>query len=406
MVKRKLYLNKIYKLMDKEEVKIITGVRRSGKTYLLKQVIEELKEKGIPDENIIYISFESSKYRKIKNDEELDEIVFNLTKNIKGKIYLFFDEIQRVKNWEESINSYRIDLDSDIYVTGSYSNLLNGINRTLLSGRYIRIHIYPFSYKELLEYYREEKGSLLTYNEELNIFNNYLSFGGFPGLLKYDDNDEKLDYLSDIYDSIMLKDILDIEKIGTTELFERLMEFMVSNIGQLFSATSISKYLKSEKRSISTSTVLNYIKYATNALLLYQTKREDLVGKKILNVSEKYYVVDPGFYYLFNDVSKRNLGSLLENIIYLEFKRRNYDVTIGKIYDLEVDFICKKPGKKMFVQVSNSILDEKTMEREFKSLRKIKESYPKYILTMDTVDLSRDGIIHMNIMEFLKDGEI
>lgn len=406
MVKRKLYLDKIRKLMDKEEVKIITGVRRSGKTYLLKQVIEELKEKGIPDENIIYISFESSKYRKIKNDEELDEIVFNLTKNIKGKIYLFFDEIQRVKNWEESINSYRIDLDSDIYVTGSYSNLLNGINRTLLSGRYIRIHIYPFSYKELLEYYKEEKGSLLTYNEELNIFNNYLSFGGFPGLLKYEDNDEKLDYLSDIYDSIMLKDILDIEKIGTTELFERLMEFMISNIGQLFSATSISKYLKSEKRNISTSTVLNYIRYATNALLLYQTKREDLIGKKILNVSEKYYVVDPGFYYLFNDVSKRNLGSLLENIIYLEFKRRNYDVTIGKVYDLEVDFICKKPGKKMFVQVSNSILDEKTMEREFKSLRKIKESYPKYILTMDTVDLSQEGIIHMNIMEFLKDGEI
>lgn len=406
MVKRKLYLNKIRKLMDKEEVKIITGVRRSGKTYLLKQVIEELKEKGIPDENIIYISFESNKYRKIKNDEELDEIVFNLTKNIKGKIYLFFDEIQRVKNWEESINSYRIDLDSDIYVTGSYSNLLNGINRTLLSGRYIRIHIYPFSYKELLEYYKEEKGSLLTYNEELNIFNNYLSFGGFPGLLKYEDNDEKFDYLSDIYDSIMLKDILDIEKIGTTELFERLMEFMISNIGQLFSATSISKYLKSEKRNISTSTVLNYIRYATNALLLYQTKREDLIGKKILNVSEKYYVVDPGFYYLFNDVSKRNLGSLLENIIYLEFKRRNYDVTIGKIYNLEVDFICKKPGKKMFVQVSNSILDEKTMEREFKSLRKIKESYPKYILTMDTVDLSQEGIIHMNIMEFLKDGEI
>lgn len=277
-------------MLDTPEVKIITGVRRSGKTYFLKEIINKLKEEGISSENIIYISFESYKYKKIDNDEKVDKLIFNLTKNIEGKIYLFFDEIQHVTNWEVSINEYRIDIDS-VYVTGSYSNLIKGVNRSILSGRYIRINMYPFSYMELLTYFSDKKKSALTHDDEIKIFNNYLNYGGFPGLLAYDYPDEKITYLTDIYNSIMLKDVIDIKKISSVILFERLMEFIVCNIGKIFSANSIAKYLKLEKYNISTSTVLTYIKYAMNSLLLYQTKREDLIGKKILKVSEKYYIV-------------------------------------------------------------------------------------------------------------------
>ena len=395
-------MDKLYKLKDTDDVKIITGARRSGKTHLIKTYANELKNKGIPSENIIYISLESNKYKKIREDTQLDELVYEFTKDVTGKLYLFFDEIHKVSNWEESINGYRVDLNSDIYVTGSYGQMLNGINSTVLSGRYIRMKIYPFSFKEVLKYY-EENGYELNTNTEIDIFNQYLSYGGFPGHFKYEDESEKLDYLSDVYDSIMLKDIFDIEKISSTSLYRTLMEFMIDNIGHEFSVNSITKYLKSEKSSSKHDTIRDYLMYATNAYLLYKVKRKDIKGKKILKTLEKYYIIDPGFYYLFKDESNRDLGQLLENIIYLELLRRGYKITIGKINNLEVDFVCERPGQTLYVQVSNSILDDKTRNREYKSLEKIKDNYPKYILTMDTINYSRNGIIHENIINFLKD---
>ena len=397
MIKRKFYLEKIVKLIDTEDIKVITGVRRCGKTVLLKQIIDELENRGIASENIIYMSFESSKYKNIRNDNDLDEFIFSKTNNLNGKIYLLFDEIQKVKNWEVSLNSYRVDLECDIYITGSNSQLLSGELATLISGRYISINMLPFSFKELIQYYDEMHENI----DEIKLFEQYLSYGGFPGLLNYE-NEEKEKYLYDLYSTIVLNDILYKNKVKDLDLLERLMEFMISNIGQLFSANSISKYIKNENRKTTPHTIINYMDYARNAFILYQIKRENIKQKKKLLISDKYYLVDSGFYFIFNGSTQRNWGQLLENIVFLELIRQGYSITIGKIQDLEVDFVCRKANQIKYIQVSQSILDENTRKREFKSLEKISDSYPKYVISMDSFDFSANGIIHLNIIDFLK----
>ena len=396
MIKRKFYLEKIVKLIDTEDIKVITGVRRCGKTVLLKQIIDELENRGIASENIIYMSFESSKYKNIRNDDDLDEFIFSKTNNLNGKIYLLFDEIQKVKNWEVSLNSYRVDLECDIYITGSNSQLLSGELATLISGRYISINMLPFSFKELIQYHDEMHENI----DEIKLFEQYLSYGGFPGLLNYE-NEEKEKYLYDLYSTIVLNDILYKNKVKDLDLLERLMEFMISNIGQLFSANSISKYIKNENRKTTPHTIINYMDYARNAFIFYQIKRENIKQKRKLLISDKYYLVDSGFYFIFNGSTQRNWGQLLENIVFLELIRQGYSITIGKIQDLEVDFDCRKANQIKYIQVSQSILDENTRKREFKSLEKISDSYPKYVISMDSFDFSANGIIHLNIIDFL-----
>ena len=398
IIQREFYLKKIRKLLNMEEVKVITGVRRCGKTFFLKSIINELQNNNIKEENIIYLSFESSKYMHITNHIDLVNYIMNKTENIEGKIYLFFDEIHLVKNWEKAINSFRIDLDSDIYITGSNSKILDGELATLLSGRYIKFNIFPFSFSEFLHYHSINKN--LTNMDEVKLFEEYLKFGGFPGLLKYD-KQEKLEYLKDIYNSIVLKDIILKNNIRNVDLLERLAHYVISNTGNVFSSGSISKYLKNEYK-VSPKTILNYLNNMLNAFLIYGAKKEDLKGKKILKSIEKYYCIDPGFYYLFNDESKRDFGNLLENVVYIELIRRGYDVYVGKVYDFEVDFVCKKPGELCYVQVSETILDEKTREREFHSLNLIKDNYPKYLLTLDTLKFPQNGILHLNLIDFLK----
>lgn len=397
MIKRKFYLEKIVKLIDTEDIKVITGVRRCGKTVLLKQIIDELENRGIASENIIYMSFESSKYKNIRNDDDLDEFIFSKTNNLNGKIYLLFDEIQKVKNWEVSLNSYRVDLECDIYITGSNSQLLSGELATLISGRYISINMLPFSFKELIQYYDEMHEKI----DEIKLFEQYLSYGGFPGLLNYE-NEEKEKYLYDLYSTIVLNDILYKNKVKDLDLLERLMEFMISNIGKLFSANSISKYIKNENRKTTPHTIINYMDYARNAFIFYQIKCENIKQKRKLLISDKYYLVDSGFYFIFNGSTQRNWGQLLENIVFLELIRQGYSITIGKIQDLEVDFVCRKANQIKYIQVSQSILDENTRKREFKSLEKISDSYPKYVISMDSFDFSANGIIHLNIIDFLK----
>lgn len=397
MIKRKFYLEKIVKLIDTEDIKVITGVRRCGKTVLLKQIIDELENRGIASENIIYMSFESSKYKNIRNDNDLDEFIFSKTNNLNGKIYLLFDEIQKVKNWEVSLNSYRVDLECDIYITGSNSQLLSGELATLISGRYISINMLPFSFKELIQYYDEMHENI----DEIKLFEQYLIYGGFPGLLNYE-NEEKEKYLYDLYSTIVLNDILYKNKVKDLDLLERLMEFMISNIGQLFSANSISKYIKNENHKTTPHTIINYMDYARNAFIFYQIKRENIKQKRKLLISDKYYLVDSGFYFIFNGSTQRNWGQLLENIVFLELIRQGYSITIGKIQDLGVDFVCRKANQIKYIQVSQSILDENTRKREFKSLEKISDSYPKYVISMDSFDFSDNGIIHLNIIDFLK----
>lgn len=397
MIRRNLYLDKIERLIDKEPIKIITGVRRSGKTYLLKSIKETLINRGISEDNIIYISFESMKYNRIENYKQLDECIIELTKNINGKIYLLFDEIQNVENWEKSINAYRIDLNCDIYITGSNSELLSGEMATLIAGRYYEINIYPFSFKEFLQYKKEIEKADTTNLDEL--FNEYVEYGGMPPIQQVSKED-KYSYIKDIYNTILLKDIILRNNIRNTDMLNRILNYVIMNMGKNFSSTNITKYMKHDGRKVSKDTILDYLLYSKNAYFIYQVPREDIKGKKVLLTREKYYLTDHGFYQSkYGDIE--NMGSILENIIYIELLRRGYQVHVGKINDKEIDFVCMKNKKKIYIQVTFHLSNNKVIEREFSELTKINDNFDKYVLSMDKLDFSSNGIKHMNIIDFL-----
>lgn len=404
MIKRELYLEKIRRLINTEPIKIITGVRRSGKTYLLHSIKEELIERGISKENIFLISFESQKYNKIQNFMELDVCVNNLIKNTSGKIYLLFDEIQNIVGWEKSINSYRVDFDCDIYITGSNSELLSGELATLIAGRYFHIDVYPFSFKEFLQY-KKEINSIDVKNKELQLFNEYVKYGGMPSLQQVQDID-KFSYLEDIYSTILLKDIISRHNLRNAEILNRILTFIISNIGQPVSANGISKYLKHENLKVSADTVLNYLSFSKNACFIHEAKKENLKGKKVLKTNGKYYLVDHGFNQAIIGKDMENTGQILENIVYIELLRRGYDVKVGDINGREVDFVCNKADKKIYIQVAYLLSGKETVKREFGSLRAIGDDYEKYVLSMDNLDFSNAGIKHMNIIEFLKNDII
>ena len=396
MVKRELYLSKIRRLIDLDIIKVITGVRRCGKSYMLNLIIEELQKRGINKENIFLINFDSVKYHNIKNSNQLNDLILELVKNTNGKIYLFFDEIQNVENWEKSIAAYKIDFDCDVYVTGSNSKLLSGELATHLTGRYIEIKMYPFSFKEFLDF-EQSNGN--------KLFDEYLKYGGFPFIFQLNPED-KLQYLNDLYNSIVYKDLIARYDIRDINLLERLVSYIADNIGNTFSAKSISDYLKHEKFNVSNKTVYNYLSYLENACLISKVKREDLQGKRLLKVQEKYYIVDHGFNQALLDKKDEDWGRLLENIVYNELLRRGYEITVGKVNGYEIDFVCKKPNKKIYVQVSYILGDDSTIEREFKPLLMIKDNYPKYVISLDQLDFSRNGITHLNLLDFLTDYEL
>ena len=399
MVKRDLYLNRISSLIDKDIIKVIVGVRRCGKSYMFNLIIDELIERGINKENILLINFESAKYRNVSNPRELDLLVRDLTKEINGKIYMFFDEIQNVDEWEKSINSFRVDYDCDIYLTGSNSKLLSGELATHLTGRYMEIKMYPFSFKEYLDYKKTLPNK--------KAFADYLIYGGFPFLLSLESEIDKTEYLNDIFNSIFLKDIIERYSIRDAGLLTRIVDFILDNTGKIVSSKSISDYLrKKEKIKVSPKTIYNYLEYLTNACLLYKVQREDLEGKKILSINEKYYCVDQGFNQVRIGRNQLNNSRIMENIVYFELLRRGYEITIGCIGDYEIDFVCKKMGEKIYVQVTRELSNEDTIEREFRPLLLVKDNYPKYVISTDEFDMSRDGIKHMNILDFLIDEEI
>lgn len=404
MIKRELYLEKIRRLINTEPIKIITGVRRSGKTYLLHSIKEELIEQGISKENIFLISFESQKYNKIQNFMELDVCVNNLIKNTSGKLYLLFDEIQNIMGWEKSINSYRLDFDCDIYITGSNSELLSGELATLIAGRYFHIDVYPFSFKEFLQY-KKEINSIDIKNKELQLFNEYVKYGGMPSLQQVQDID-KFSYLEDIYSTILLKDIISRHNLRNAEILNRILTFIISNIGQSVSANGISKYLKHENLKVSADTVLNYLSFSQNACFIHEAKKENLKGKKVLKTNGKYYLVDHGFNQAIIGKDMENTGQILENIVYIELLRRGYEVKVGDINGKEVDFVCNKADRKIYIQVTYLLSGKETVKREFGSLRAIGDDYEKYVLSMDNLDFSNTGIKHMNIIEFLKNDII
>ena len=384
MIRRDMYMEKIRPFIGTDLVKVMTGIRRCGKSVMLELIQEELKERGISEDNFISINFEDMRNAHLCTAETLHEEVLDRVQGITGKTYLFFDEIQEVAQWEKCINSFRVEFDCDIYITGSNAKLLSGELATVLGGRYVGFTIYPFSFVEFKELYN----SVFPDASDTVVFQKYLLLGGMPylGNLRYMEDPAK-QYLKDIYNSVVLTDVVKRNKIRDIDLLGRIVAYVIGNVGTTFSANSIVKFLKSEHRAVAADTVMNYIKYCTNAYLFYQVKRQDLQGKQILATNEKYYMAD--------------LNLILENIVFMESLRRGYAVTVGKVGTKEIDFVCQKQEQKIYIQVAYLLASEETIQREFGVYDSVRDNYPKYVVTMDEIDMSKNGIKHKNIREFL-----
>lgn len=396
---RDKYIEKIKKFIDKPIVKILTGMRRVGKSTIL-NIIKDQVLKDVPDENKIYMNFESFEFFDINNADLLKDYLDEKLKNKKGKIYFFFDEIQLVKDWERVINALRVSINSDIYITGSNSKLISGDLATLLAGRYVEFEIQPLTFDEFSEIY---KSSNLSREE---LFQKFIKIGGMPGL-KYFNLEEEVSqkYLNDIYNTVLVKDVLNYNNIRDVDIFNRILSFAMQNIGANFSASAIRNYLKSENRNISVDTVLNYLEYCNKAFVLKKVPRYDLGGKKLLKVDEKYYLTDHGFRQSVGFSNVKDIEKTLENIVYIELLSRGYSVKIGKVKDREIDFVAKKGEEISYFQIAYLMENEKTRKREFGAYDLVADNYPKYVLSMDKLDFSQRGIVHKNIIDFLLESE-
>ena len=400
MIERKIYFEKIKPFIAKDIIKVLTGIRRSGKSVMLKLIMKELKKNGVDENQFIYINFENLRNRHLCYADTLNEYILEKAGKIQEKCYLFLDEIQEVKEWEKCINSLRTeDKQFDIYITGSNAKLLSGELATYLAGRYVEVEIYPFSFKEFCSIYQNINKNI----SKEEMFEKYVKLGGMPFLhnLNYE-VESSMQYLKDIYSSIILKDITQRNNIRNTELLERIINYIVMNIGNIFSANSISKYFKSENRKVAVDTVLNYIKACENAFLIHKVPRYEIQGKEVLNVSEKYYIADHGIREAILETNERDINQILENIVYMELLRKGYNIKTGKLNNLEIDFVCTKTNnEKIYIQVAYLLASEDTIKREFLPFEKINDNYPKYIISMDRFDMSRNGIKHLNIINFL-----
>ena len=352
IIQRQDYIEKIKPFINNHIIKVLIGTRRSGKSTILKQIIDSLLNDGIPQENIVWINFELSDYFEITDIKKLEDYISCQIENVEGRIYLFFDEIQVIPQWEKLINSYFAKEIFDIYITGSNSKLLSGEFATYLSGRYVELNIYPFSFQEYIEYHEIS-------DDYKSHFYNYLEDGGMPSTYNYKGDDKNL-VIMDLYNSIVLKDIIQRNNVKNVDLLDRIIRFVMYNIGQVFSANKIYKRLKQDMVNLSVNTIYKYLKFFENACLIYQVKREDLQGKKILQYDEKYYLSDLGFRQAIIGNNQRDITRVIENIVYIELLRRGYEITIGKVDNLEVDFVCKKQNKPIYIQVSYLLASEET----------------------------------------------
>ena len=398
MIKRELYMSRIRPFIGSDLIKVMTGIRRCGKSVMLELIKQELIESGVDPAQLISINFEDMNYSHLQTAQALHDEITKRVAEVEGKAYLFFDEIQEVTNWEKCINSFRVSLDCDIYITGSNAKLLSGELATYLGGRYVEFTIYPFSFREFIELYRP-----VVPNASIQkSFQKYLLLGGMPYLanLRYADAPSK-QYLQDLFNSVQLKDIVKRNKIRDVDLLERIISYVMANMGTTFSANSLAKFLKNERRATAPETILNYIKYCCEAYLFYQVKREDIQGKQVLASNEKYYIADHGIREAVFGGNTRDINLVLENIVYLELLRRGYEITVGRAGDKEIDFVCNRHGKKLYVQVAYLLASEETVNREFGVYDSIRDNFPKYVVSLDEFDMSRNGIKHQNIRDFL-----
>lgn len=396
MIIREKYLSKIRPFYEQDLIKVIMGIRRCGKSVLLLQIIGELKEKGIKEEQIIYINFENEEYNYIKNDVDLHNYIKEKIVN-KEKYYLFFDEIQNVKEWEKAINSFKATKNVSIFITGSNSDLLSGELATHLAGRYVSFKMYPLTFSEVCEL-----KNLKDEKEIEDAFNDYITWGGMPQRFMLTDEMQTKTYLTDLYDSIVLKDIIARFGIKDLDLFNRMVEYIVTTPSQNFSADSLSNYFANkDNREVSKATLYNYLEYMSKAMLINKADRYDIRGKRILNGKYKYYLTDLGLGQVKNVGKRPQLGAYLENIVYNELISRGYDVKVGNLEKAEIDFIATNFKEKIYFQVAYILADENVVEREFGAYKEIKDNYPKYVLTMDKYDFSQEGIIHKNVIDWL-----
>jgi len=395
MIKRDLYLDNIKPFMSKDLVKVITGMRRSGKSTLLEQIKAELFSQGISKDSIISMNFESIQFDSLLDSHtSFYQEVMRLAGGKEGKLYLFFDEIQMVNSWERAVNSFRVDLDCDIYITGSNASLLAGELASLLAGRFITFEVLPFSFKEMVL-----AMPALTQDE---VFDIYRTIGGLPFLTQVNfSRQESLAYLQDIFNSIVLKDIVQRNSFRDTDQLEKVLAYFISEIGTTISVKNLSNVFAEEKRPVSREGIYNYLNAAEDAMLLSRLKRYDVKGKDILRGQEKVYVTDLGLRESLFHNNEARIDMVLENIVFNELKRRGFEASIGKNGTKEIDFVAKKGSELQYFQVAYLLASEETIEREFSAFAGIDDNYPKTVISMDTVDFSRNGIQHMNIQDFL-----
>lgn len=402
MIDRPLYLDKIMPFVDTPFVKILTGVRRCGKSTILKMIIKKLREKKhVDDEQILSYRFDSMEYEDMTTKELYLELKSKIIQS--KKTYLFLDEIQEIEGWEKVVNTLASDFDVDIYITGSNSRMMSSEISTYLTGRYITFHIYTLSFEEYLMF----KKSYTTLKDLKQEFSQYVRLGGFPATHLQDySQDEVYTIVKDIYNSTIFSDIVRRNQVKKIDQLERVVKYTFNNIGNTFSAKSISNYFKSEQRKIDNETVYSYLEKLQKAYILHKCSRYDLQGKDILKTQEKFYLADVSLRYSVLGYTVDSIAASLENIVYLELKRRGYDVYIGKIKDKEIDFVATKQNEKIYVQVTQEIKSEKTQKREYEQLLEIRDNYPKYVVMADDfAGGNYEGIKTMNIVDFLLSKE-
>lgn len=394
MLKREMYLSRIRGFYDSDLIKILVGIRRCGKSVILRQIMSELKEKNIDENHIIYINFELIEFEELQDYKKLNSY-------IKGKIiddkkyYVFLDEIQKVEKFENVVNSLRASIDNiSIFITGSNSKLLANELSTVLSGRYVLFNIYPLSYREFVELTGKDANLEET-------FWNFVKWGGLPNRTQFTDEINIKDYLHSVFDSIILRDIVERLGLKDTVLFDLLLQYVVDTTGRQFSAENVIKFLKSEGKNVSTQTIYMYLDALCKALMIKKIYRYDIHGKAILKTLNKYYMTDLGIAQIKNNDFEINKSFAIENVVYNELLERGYDVYIGKTKNGEIDFIATKTGEKLYYQVTYLLESDKVQEREFGAFKDIDDNYPKYVLSLDRADFSKNGIIHKNIIDWL-----
>jgi predicted AAA+ superfamily ATPase len=402
MILRPKYVQKIMAYADAPFVKILSGVRRCGKSTILKMVADALRARGVSDAQILVYNFDSLQHEDIKTAKLLyDEIKGKLAQG--AKTYLFFDEMQEVKHWERAVDSLMTDFDVDIYVTGSNARMLSSEISTHLTGRYVAFRVFTLSFEEYLTF----RGAYGTVGAPHSEFARYLRFGGFPAIhLKDYAEDEAYAIVRDIYNSTIFTDIVKRNQIRKVDQLERIVKFTFDNVGRTFSAASISKYLKSENRSIDNETVYNYLSQLEGAFILHRCSRYDIQGKEILKTQEKFFVGDPAMRHSVLGYSSDGVAAMLENVVYLELLRRGYDVYIGQVPGGEIDFVATRQAHKLYIQITRQIDGVKTEQREYGRLLDIRDNYPKYVLRMDEfAGGNHEGIKTMHVADFLSSNE-